>query len=535
MSQDKIHTPLATAVLKAYGEGQDDEALEPLFLVNKDEKPIGRFKSHDGLIFANIRGEREVELTQALTKQEFKHFSTNPLSLKTATMIEYHPDLEVEVAFPPKTKLEHNITEILTRNSKKVIKIVESEKSIHLTYFFNGKQHEQYPDEDRIIIHSHESENLSDHPEMKAKEVADTTIQKMEEGKHNFIVTNLSPCDVMGHIEDKSIIKKAIRTVDTELKRIVDSALRSNYTVMVTADHGLAEKWLYPDGSIDTGHSSSPVPFILIDKRITHPLDFPLRENGSLIDISPTILTMLNLSIPSEIEGKSLLKEKEFYNEKILLLILDGWGYNPDPYGNLFKEFGTPNMDDLQKSYPFTTLIASGIPLGMPKGTVGNSEIGHLHLGVGRRVVSDRVRIFESIEDKTFYDNPAFLKVVNHVKENNTALHILGIISFYSSHGSVKYLEALLKLAKKHKLPEVYVHGMLGRRGEKPEAGALYVQNLELLSNQLGNAKVVSIIGRHWALDREYNWDRIEKTYNLLVHGKGNKVIEFDYLPKKHQ
>jgi 2,3-bisphosphoglycerate-independent phosphoglycerate mutase len=181
-------------------------------------------------------------------------------------------------------------------------------------------------------------------------------------------------------------------------------------------------------------------------------------------------------------------------------------------------------MDLLQNNHPFITLIASGPHLGMPEGTVGNSEIGHLHMGAGRRVFSDRVRIFESIEDKSFFKNPALSKTIQHVKKHKTDLHILGIISFYSSHGSIKYLEALMDLAKKENVPRVFLHGMLGRRGEKPEAGAMYVNNLENRANELGNVKVVSIIGRHWSLDREENWDRIQKTYDMLVSGVGIEI-----------
>ncbi|MFX0087026.1 MAG: phosphoglycerate mutase (2,3-diphosphoglycerate-independent) [Candidatus Hodarchaeota archaeon] len=524
MTKQKFDTPFANAILNAYEMGQDDEIIEPIVLIDSSNNPIGRIKALDGLIFANIRGEREVELSQALTQKEFIHFPVQHLNLDMTTMIEYHPNLLVNVAFPPMGKLKNNITEYLTKNDKRVIKIVESEKSIHLTFFFNGKQHKQYNGEDRIIIPSHETENLADHPEMKAFEVANATISKIKERRHDLIITNLSPCDVMGHIEDKIIIKTAIHTVDNQLARIIDSATSEEYITLVTADHGLAESWLYPDGTIDTGHTSSQVPFLFISELNRN---VKLRSDGSLVDIAPTILDIFELQKPPEMKGRSLLLNSiEAKKPKILLLILDGWGYNPNSYGNLFMEFGTPNMDLFKNKYPFTTLIASGSHLGMPDGTVGNSEIGHLHMGVGRRVVSDRVRIFESINDGSFFKNPAFSKTIQHVKKHKTDLHILGIISFYSSHGSIKYLEALMELSKKKNLPRVFLHGMLGRRGEKPEAGAIYVNNLEHRASKLGNVKVVSIIGRHWSLDREENWDRIQKTYNMLVYGIGREIKE---------
>ncbi|MFX1282829.1 MAG: phosphoglycerate mutase (2,3-diphosphoglycerate-independent) [Promethearchaeota archaeon] len=526
MKKRKYSTPLAEAIHIAYTRGEGDEDLESLVLVDNDNNPIGRFMPNDALIFANIRGEREVELTQALTSKKFSHFQTVPLDLCVTTMIQYHPDLPVNIAFPPTANLNNTLTEFLSEHGMRVLKCVESEKAIHLTYFFNGKQHTQFNNEDRLIIPSHETENLATFPEMKSHEVASETIKAMKKGRYNLIVTNLSPCDVMGHIENKSVVGKAIRTVDEELGNIVGSAIISGYTVFVTADHGVAESWLYPDGAIDTGHTSNPVPFLLISEKIN---ELKLRSDGSLVDIAPTILEIMGLEKPLEMEGKTLLKDTmQYKSQRVLLLILDGWGYNPNSYGNLFLEFGTPNMDNLKIKYPFTTLIASGPRLGMPEGTVGNSEIGHLHMGVGRRVISDRVKIFEAIDTGEFFQNSAFLKAINYAKNNETSLHLLGIISFYSSHGSIKYLEALMELAKRKKVEKVYLHGMLGRRGEKPESGAHYVNQLELKAKQMENTKVVSIIGRHWALDREENWDRIVKTYEMLVKGKGRQIEDIN-------
>ena len=527
MKKRKYNTPLAEAIRNAYTRGEGDEDLEPIVLVDGDDHPIGRIKPNDALIFANIRGEREVELTQTLTSEHFNHFPIIPLNLCVTTMIEYHPDLPAKVAFPPTANLENSIIEFLSKQDKRVLKCVESEKAIHLTYFFNGKQHKQFENEDRIIIPSHETENLADFPEMKAAEVAYTTIAEMKKGIYDLIVTNISPCDVMGHIEKKAIVGQAIHAVDKQLGRIVTAAINAGYTVLVTADHGVAESWLYPDGAIDTGHTANPVPFLFVSEMKKEML---LNTGGSLVDIAPTIINIMGLEKPHEMEGKTLLKTGTgFTRHRILLLILDGWGYNPDTYGNLFLEFGTPNMDKLKTKFPFTTLIASGTPLGMPEGTVGNSEIGHLHMGIGRRVISDRVRIFEAIETGEFFQNVAFLKAINYAKNNSTELHLLGIISFYSSHGSIKYLEALMELAKRKIIPNVYLHGMLGRRGEKPESGAHYVNQLELKAREMENVKVVSIIGRHWALDRENNWDRIQKTYDLLVHGKGRQIKYIDF------
>jgi 2,3-bisphosphoglycerate-independent phosphoglycerate mutase len=160
----------------------------------------------------------------------------------------------------------------------------------------------------------------------------------------------------------------------------------------------------------------------------------------------------------------------------------------------------------------------------MPEGTVGNSEAGHLHIGGGRRFLSDRVRIEEAIADGSFSKNEALLWAMRGAKRDKARLHLLGIISFYSSHGSVEHLKALMRLAADERVPQVFIHGMLGRRGERPESGAIYVQDIEQEAERLGLGQFVSLIGRFWSLDREENWDRIEKSYRWLVFGEGTVV-----------
>ena len=162
----------------------------------------------------------------------------------------------------------------------------------------------------------------------------------------------------------------------------------------------------------------------------------------------------------------------------------------------------------------------------MPPGTVGNSEAGHLHLGAGRRILLDRVRIDKAVEDRSFFSNEAFLWAIQKAKQEHRDLHLMGIISHYSSHGTIKHLFALLKLVKDAGVGEVYVHGFIGRRGEKPESGAIYVEKVEEMCRTLGVGEVVTVMGRYWSLDREGNWDRVEKAYRALVYGEGTPVGE---------
>ena len=146
------------------------------------------------------------------------------------------------------------------------------------------------------------------------------------------------------------------------------------------------------------------------------------------------------------------------------------------------------------------------------------------HIGAGRVVPADRVRINQALEDGSFYRNEAFLWAMSRARDAGRRLHLLGIVSFYSSHGSVDHLLALLEMARREGVPEVYVHAMLGRRGERPESGAIYIEQVEAEAERLGLGQVATVIGRFWSLDREGHWDRIEKTYRTLVEGEGQPV-----------
>lgn len=206
-----------------------------------------------------------------------------------------------------------------------------------------------------------------------------------------------------------------------------------------------------------------------------------------------------------------------------MLLVLDGWGLRDDPYGNVIRESRTPRFDRLWEAFPRSVLAAAGEAVGMPPRAVGNSEAGHLHLGAGRRVPLDRVRIDRAIADGSFFDNEALAWAMDESLRRGTALHLLGIVSFYSSHGTLRHLDALLAMAQRRGLRRVFVHGLIGRRGEIPESGAVYAEKVEQ-SCRATTGRLATIIGRFWALDREENWDRVEKTYRALVEGAGERV-----------
>jgi 2,3-bisphosphoglycerate-independent phosphoglycerate mutase len=528
MTQEPTPFPLAEAVRAAYRAGEDDEAMEPLVRVDAAGQPIGRIQDGDYVIFYDIRGEREVELTEAFVAAKFSHFHRADITTHWATMIEYHPDLNVRVAFAPYGEIPDTLSETVSRAGLRQRKIVESEKSVHLSFFMNGKRSEPFPGEERQIIPSREFEGYLPPPEMRADAVADAAIDALRDPQVDLLVVNWANVDVIGHSEDREAIVKAVSTVDAQLGRVLDVAKEMGVAALVTADHGTVEKWYYADGTIDTGHTDSDVPFVLV---ASHLKGVGLRDSGTLVDVAPTVLDFLGIDKPATMSGSTLLDARPSERSRVALLILDGWGARDDPWGNLVLEADTPVMDILQQACPSITIEAAGEAVGLPNTvpnrpgkTVGNSEVGHLHLGAGRIVPSDRLRIEKAIDDGSFYRNPAFLWAMEGAKREGTRLHLLGIISFYSSHGSVEHLKALLRMARQVGVPEVYIHGMLGRRGEKPESGAIYVGDIEAECQRLGLGQFVSLIGRFWSLDREHNWDRIEKSYRWLVYGEGRPV-----------
>ncbi len=522
--------PLAEAVREAYRRGEEDETLGPLVLTDRQGCPVGRIGRGDAVIFYNIRGEREIELTRSLTEKDFRAFpGTKDLALEFATMIEYRRGLAVRVAFPPEGILQGTLCDVVSANGLRQVKITEAEKAVHVGYFLNGKQEALLPGEERIIVPSRKDVALFDQaPEMSSGRITEAAIDKIRDPGASFIFVNLPNVDVVGHIVNEEAILRAIACVDECAGRIVAAALREGVTAIVTADHGTVEKWLYPDGNVDTGHTDSPVPMVLIgaDPGAT------LRPGGELADVAPTVLSLLGLPVPSAMTGRPLIEsvpgpspsvaeERGSAPRRVLLLVLDGWGWSGEIHGNLIAKARPPRMSALMDTWPHTTLQAAGEAVGLPEGSVGNSEAGHLHIGAGRRIYSDRVKIDRAIADGTFFRNEAFLKTMRAARAAGAPLHLMGIVSFFSSHGSINHLFALMEMARREGIRDLYIHAMLGRRGELPESGAHYIGRIEEKALEIGRGKVVSVIGRYWSMDREENWDRIEKTYHLLVAGEG--------------
>jgi 2,3-bisphosphoglycerate-independent phosphoglycerate mutase len=207
-----------------------------------------------------------------------------------------------------------------------------------------------------------------------------------------------------------------------------------------------------------------------------------------------------------------------------VLIIMDGWGVNPRKEGNAVALARTPNIDNIAREWPHTTVRTSGLAVGLPEGQMGNSEVGHQNIGAGKRVLQDYTRISESIQDGSFFQNPALLKAIAHVKKNQSQLHICGLLGNGGVHAHESHLEALLRLAQIHDLEHVYIHSFTDGRDASPTGGVEFMQRLEARAKEIGGnhpAKVATVSGRYYAMDRDNRWDRTGATYFAMTRGEG--------------
>ena len=203
------------------------------------------------------------------------------------------------------------------------------------------------------------------------------------------------------------------------------------------------------------------------------------------------------------------------------IIIMDGYGLNPDQNGNAIYMDGSKNVNFYRNNYPSATLGASGLSVGLPDGQMGNSEVGHLNMGAGRIVYQDLTKITKSIQDGDFFENPALVKAMDSAKENGKKLHLWGLLSDGGVHSHITHLFALLEMAKQRGVPETYVHAFLDGRDVSPTSGIEFVKELLTYMQNLGYGKLASLSGRYYSMDRDNNWDREEKSYDMLTLGTG--------------
>ena len=208
----------------------------------------------------------------------------------------------------------------------------------------------------------------------------------------------------------------------------------------------------------------------------------------------------------------------------VVLMVLDGYGLNDRTDGNAIAMAKTPVMDKLMAECPFVQGQASGLAVGLPDGQMGNSEVGHMNIGAGRIIYQDLTRITKSIEDGDFFENKGLMAAIEHCKKNDSDLHLWGLLSDGGVHSHITHLCGLLELAKKHGLSKVFVHAFLDGRDTPPASGKDFVAQLEEKMAEIGVGKIASLSGRYYAMDRDNNWDRVQKAYDSLVKGEGIKT-----------
>ncbi len=208
----------------------------------------------------------------------------------------------------------------------------------------------------------------------------------------------------------------------------------------------------------------------------------------------------------------------------VALIIMDGFGNGEKNRGNAIYDAKKPNLDRLFSENPLTQIGASGLDVGLPDGQMGNSEVGHTNIGAGRIVYQELTRITKAVKDGDFFENPEFAKAVKNVKDNNSALHLFGLLSDGGVHSHNTHLYALLELAKRSGLEKVYVHAFLDGRDVPPSSGADYVADCQSKMDEIGVGKIATVMGRYYAMDRDNRWERVEKAYSAMVYGEGVKA-----------
>ena len=296
-------TSAVSAIESSYQKEVFDEFVEPTVIYSGD-KPVAKIEKNDSVIFFNFRPDRARELTRTLVDPEFNEFETKNLDLYYVTFTQYDATLpNVNIAFKPE-KLVNTFGEYISKNGLTQLRIAETEKYAHVTFFFNGGEEKQYPGEDRILVPSPKVETYDMQPEMSAEEVTVKVVEAIKSGKYNSIILNYANPDMVGHTGSLEAAIKAIEKIDGCVQRVVDAVKEQNGVLLITADHGNAEQMIdEATGEPHTAHTTNPVPLILVGK------DNVRLKEGRLADLAPTMLEIMGLEKPQEMTGESLIEK----------------------------------------------------------------------------------------------------------------------------------------------------------------------------------------------------------------------------------
>lgn len=292
--EGKKTTDVINAIQESYNENITDEFIKPLVIITPDGAPVATIKNGDAVICFNFRTDRCREITTALTQKDFPDQGMKKLELYYVTMANYDETFQNVKVIYDKENLHNTLGEILCKEGKTQIRIAETEKYPHVTFFFSGGQEKEFEGEKRILIPSPKVATYDLKPEMSAIELTDAIIPELLKGQVDFICLNFANPDMVGHTGNYDAVTKAVETVDTCLKRVVETGLEQNYSFIIIADHGNADFMINTDGTPNTAHTTNPVPCIIIDK------DVKKVNEGRLSQIAPTVLKLMGIKTPPE-------------------------------------------------------------------------------------------------------------------------------------------------------------------------------------------------------------------------------------------
>jgi len=292
---------VVTALQESYDAGVTDEFVKPIVMVDDQNQPIGKIQEDDVVVFFNFRNDRARELTIALTQQNMPEYNMHTIPLHYCTLTPYDATFEGLHIIYDKDNVNNTMGEVLASEGLSQLRIAETEKYAHVTFFFSGGREKVFEHENRILIASPKVATYDLQPEMSAYGVKDAVIEAIKTDHPSFICLNFANGDMVGHTGVYESIEKAVRTVDECVGEVVDTARNNNYDILIIADHGNADNAINPDGSPNTAHSLNPVPCILITN------DYQVIGEGILADVAPTLLHIMGVARPEEMTGKVLV------------------------------------------------------------------------------------------------------------------------------------------------------------------------------------------------------------------------------------
>ena len=295
---------MVEAMQKSYDEGVTDEFVKPIVAIDEQGQVIGTIKPNDVVIFFNYRNDRAKELTIVLTQEDMPEEGMKTMPLYYCCMTPYDAKFEGLHILFDKENVQNTIGEYVSKQGLKQLRIAETEKYAHVTFFLNGGREELFENEDRILVASPKVATYDLQPEMSAYEVKDKLVEAIGEQKYDFICLNFANGDMVGHTGIYDAIVKAVKAVDECVEAVVEAAVANGYEVVQIADHGNADNAINEDGSANTAHSLNPVPIVVVSDRVAK------VENGVLADVAPTVLKLMGLEQPEEMTGKALVEFK---------------------------------------------------------------------------------------------------------------------------------------------------------------------------------------------------------------------------------